>query len=229
LGVFLQNHGQGGWTFSVSHEDALHADLIWVCRQLSEKGLVAATDGNVSCRCLDGSVLITPRGIPKGELQAGDLLRMDHQGRVLAGANQPSSEFRMHLAVYAQRPDVGAVVHAHPPVLTAFTLAGMAFVAEALPEVWLNIGPVPTAAYATPSTAEVVASIAPYLEHHQAILLERHGSLTLGKDLREAYLRLEKLEHASYSLMYSRMMSERLPDPLPAAALAKLTALRAGV
>jgi L-fuculose-phosphate aldolase len=224
--MFLQNRGQKGRTFVVYEDSSLRADLIWVCRQLCGRGLVAATDGNVSCRCEDGLVLITPSGIPKGELEATDLLRIDDQGQVVAGARKPSSEFRMHLAVYERRPDVGAIVHAHPPLLTAFTLAAVPFVAEALPEVWLNVGPVPTAPYATPSTSEVVASIAPYIEGHQAILLERHGSLTMGKDLKEAYLRLEKLEHAGYTLLYSQIMCGHPPGPLPTDALAKLAALR---
>ena len=165
-------------------DSSLRADLIWVCRQLCGRGLVAATDGNVSCRCEDGSVLITPSGIPKGELEATDLLRIDDQGQVVAGARKPSSEFRMHLAVYERRPDVGAIVHAHPPLLTAFTLAAVPFVAEALPEVWLNVGPVPTAPYATPSTSEVVASIARKQDDTEVALelmheLKKFSKLTL--------------------------------------------------
>jgi L-fuculose-phosphate aldolase len=202
------------------------ADLIRVCRRLYARGLVAATDGNVSCRCEDGTLLITPSGVAKGELQEADLLRVDERGQVIAGKGKPSSEFRMHLAVYADRPDVQAIVHAHPPLLTAFTLAGVPFVAETLPEVWLSIGPVPTAAYATPSTAEVVTAIAPYIPNHQAILLERHGSLTMGRDIKEAYLRLEKLEHAAHTLLYSQLLNGRQPAPLPPEALVKLAALR---
>jgi L-fuculose-phosphate aldolase len=208
-----------------SSDGALRDSLILVCRQLYRKGLVAATDGNVSCRCEDGTVFITPSGIPKGELEADQLLSLDDQGRVLDGTGLPSSEFRMHLAVYERRPDVRAVVHAHPPLLTAFTLAGVPFTSEALPEVWMNVGAVPTAPYATPSTAEVVAVMAPYIEGHQAILLERHGSLTMGKDLQQAYLRLEKLEHAAFTLLYSRILSGQQPGPLPPEALAKLVAL----
>jgi len=213
----------------VSQDSSLRGDLIRVCRQLCGKGLVAATDGNVSCRCQDGTVWITPSGISKGEVGETDLLRIDARGQVLAGAGNPSSEYRMHLAVYERRPDVGAIVHAHPPLLTAFTLAGIPFLSEALPEVWLNVGPVPTAPYATPSTSEVVASISPYIEEHQAILLERHGSLTMGKNLNEAYLRLEKLEHAGYTLLYSQIMCGHTPGPLPTDALAKLAKLRANV
>ena len=130
-------------------------------------------------------------------MQETDLLLVNMRGELLAGEGRPSSEVRMHLAVYEKRPDVEAIVHAHPPLLTAFTLAGVPFMADALPEVWLTIGPVPTAPYATPSTDEVPKSIAPFIEKHHAILLERHGSLTMGKDLKQAFLRLEKLEHAA--------------------------------
>jgi len=201
-------------------------EMIAVCRKLAEKNLIAATDGNVSCRAARERLLVTPSGKPKGELAPADLLLLDGQGRVIEGSHRPSSEIRMHLEVYRQRPDVAAVVHAHPPMLTAFTLAGMPFLAEALPEVWLTFGTVPTAPYATPSTAEVPAAIAAFLQDHQAMLLERHGSLTLGRTLDEAYLRLEKLEHAAHVLFYTRLLTQAPPTPLPAEALEKLEALR---
>jgi L-fuculose-phosphate aldolase len=204
-------------------ELGLREDLIWVCRQLDRKGLIAATDGNVSCRLGKKSLLVTPAGACKAELQPADLLVTDLEGLVLRGPGAASSELRMHLLVYAERIDVRAAVHAHPPLLTAFTLAGLPFLAETLPEVWLNIGAVATAPYATPSTEDVPAAIAPFIGSHQAVLLERHGSLTLGKDLREAYFRLEKLEHAAHVLLYARLLGERMPQPLPQEELAKLS------
>lgn len=202
-------------------------EVIAVCRKLAEKNLIAATDGNVSCRVGLERLLVTPSGKPKGELEPADLLLLDCQGGVIKGSHRPSSEIRMHLEVYHQRPDVAAVVHAHPPMLTAFTLAGIPFLAEALPEVWLTFGTVPTAPYATPSTVEVPSAIAAFLQDHQAILLERHGSLTLGRTPDEAYLRLEKLEHAAHVLFFARLLSQAPPTPLPAEALEKLEALRA--
>jgi L-fuculose-phosphate aldolase len=114
-------------------------------------------------------------------------------------------------------------------MLTALTLAGMPFMAEALPEVWLTIGPVPTAPYATPCTPEVPDAIAPFLEKHHAILLERHGSLTLGTSLNEAYLRLEKLEHAARILYYANLLGKTPPVALPREALEKLEALKVGM
>jgi len=209
----------------MKEESSARMELIAVCQKLAKKDLIAATDGNVSCRVGDGRLLVTPSGKPKGGLKPIDLLLLDLHGEVLAGREKPSTEIRMHLEVYRRRADVGAIVHAHPPMLTAFTLAGIPFVAEALPEVWLTFGPVPTAPYATPCTAEVPEALAPFLEKHQAILLERHGSLTLGRTLNEAYLRLEKLEHAARILFFAYLLGNAPPSPLSGEALAKLEKL----
>lgn len=206
--------------------EMLRSELISVCHRLREGGFVAATDGNVSCRCSDTLLLITPSGVPKGELEAEDVLAVDLAGSVLAGEGRPSSEIRMHLLVYKKRPDVMAVVHAHPPMLTALTLAGIPFPADRLPEVWLGIGAVPTAPYATPSTEEVPRSIDPFVKNHEAMLLERHGSLTFGKTLHEAYLRLEKLEHAAHTLFYAYLLNQGMPAPMAGDALLKLERLK---
>ncbi len=210
----------------MKEETELRAEIVDVCQRLSGSGLIAATDGNVSCRVGSGRMLITPSGIAKGDLAPADLLLTDLEGKVLVGGGKPSSEIRMHLLVYAKRSDVRAVVHAHPPMLTAFTLASIPFAADVLPEVWLTIGPVPTARYATPTTEEVPRSILPFIEDHHAILLERHGSLTLGKTLGEARSRLEKLEHAAHTIYFARMLAGAGPAPLPDAELAKLSGPR---
>ena len=210
----------------VTEERELREELIWVCRRLEVKGLVAASDGNMSCRVGEDRLLITPSGKCKGELKPEDLLVVDLCGERLTGAGKPSSEIRMHLLVYRERPDIQAIVHAHPPLLTGYTLAGTPFMAEALPEVWLTIGAVPTAPYATPTTQEVPDSIAPFVKSHQAILLECHGSLTFGKTLKEACLRLEKLEHAAHTLLYAHLLDPRAPRSLPGTALSKLEQLR---
>jgi L-fuculose-phosphate aldolase len=209
----------------MKEETSTRMALVAVCKKLAEKDFIAATDGNVSCRVGKDKLLVTPSGKPKGGLKPIDLLLLNLHGEVLAGREKPSSEVRMHLEVYRRRADVTAVVHAHPPMLTAFTLAGVPFVAQALPEVWLTFGEVPTAPYATPCTAEVPEAVAPFLEKHQAVLLERHGSLTLGRSLDEAYLRLEKLEHAARILFFARMLSKAPLSPLPDDALAKLERL----
>ncbi len=203
-------------------ELTLREEVIEVCRRLAAAGLVAATDGNVSCRLDERRILVTPSGVPKGDLRPLDLMVTDMDGRTLSGRGRPSSELKMHRLVYQRRGDVRAVVHAHPPLLTALTLAGEPFPAGALPEVWLGMGTVPTAPYATPSTDEVPRSIEPFVDSAQAVLLERHGSLTLGKSLMEAYLRLEKLEQAARTFILAHLLRGRPVDPLPGAALARL-------
>ncbi len=207
-------------------ETCMREELIGVCRRLDGAGLIAATDGNVSCRLAADRILITPSGTRKAELTPLDLVLVDlNDGSVIAGQGRASSEILMHFLVYRRRPDVMAVVHAHPPLLTAYTLAGMPFRADVLPEVWLTIGPVPTAPYATPTTEELASSIDPLIEHHQAILLERHGSVTFGCNLKEACMRLEKLEHAAHTLLYSSLLAGRPPKSLSKAALRQLATL----
>ena len=195
--------------------DDARREMIWVCKKLAHSGVVAAGDGNVSCRLEEDRFLITPSGRPKAELAESELIVVDGSGSVLEGAGKPSSEIRMHLLVYDKRPDIRAVVHAHPPLLTAMTLARVSFQSAVFPEVWVTVGPVPTAPYATPSTEEVPKSIEPFVEAHHAFLLERHGSLTLGKTLREAYYRLEKLEHAAKCLLAARIFGGGMPEPIP--------------
>ncbi|SMC21664.1 L-fuculose-phosphate aldolase [Desulfacinum hydrothermale DSM 13146] len=203
-------------------EDTMRLEMIQVCRKLAREGLVAASDGNVSCRLDEAHFLITPSGRPKGDVEAEELLVVDSQGEARRGAGRPSSEIRMHLLVYQERPDVRAVVHAHPPLLTALTLAGVPFPADVFPEVWISVGPVPTAPYATPSTEEVPRAIAPFVKDHQAVLLERHGSLTVGENLSQAFYRLQKLEHAARCLLATRLFGAGLPEPLDAAQLGRL-------
>jgi L-fuculose-phosphate aldolase len=196
--------------------------LTEICHRLHAGGLIAATDGNVSCRMGEDNFLITPSGKPKGDLVPLDILLVNSAGTVLLGSGKPSSEFRMHTLIYSRRPDVRAIVHAHPPMLTAFTLAGIPFAAEALPEVYLSFGAVPTAPYATPTTDEVPLSIEPLVADHQAILLERHGSVTMGSNLEDARLRLEKLEHAAHTLFYAHTLGGGFLSSLPEESLRRL-------
>ncbi|MBI5804649.1 class II aldolase/adducin family protein [candidate division TA06 bacterium] len=170
-------------------------EIIRVCRKLDALGFVPATDGNVSAR-LDGRrILITPSMLRKGDINESQLLVTDLEGKVLEGKGLPSSEIKMHLYAYKMRPDVKAMVHAHPPFATAFAAAGLDLRAPLLPEVVLTIGPVPLARYATPSTDEVPRSMAPLIKQHQALLLANHGVLALGRSLEEALQRMERVEH----------------------------------
>lgn len=206
-----------------SQERSLRLEIIKVCRKLESRGLIAASDGNVSCRAGDGCLLITPSGVSKADLEPEEIARTTMQGELIEGPIRPSSEIRMHLLVYRMRPDVSAVVHAHPPVATASTVAGFPLNSRVLPEVWMIFGKIPVAPYATPSTDEVPRSIDPFVTDAKAILLRRHGALTVGKSLMEACMRMEKLEHFAKTLFYASLLEDRkAPVALTDGEIAKL-------
>lgn len=181
-------------------------DIVIVCRKLYDRGLIASTDGNVSVRLRDGSIVATPSGMPKAEVAAEDCVRIDADGVLLDGRRTPSSEIRMHLRIYARRPDVRAVVHAHPPTATGFAVAGESFVAPVLPEVILQMGEVPLVPYATPGTDALPESMEPFLARHDAFLLANHGATTIGPSLAMAHQRMESLEHAAKIMLAARLL-----------------------
>lgn len=188
-------------TFKRQTEYELREEILRIGRLMWERGYVAATDGNLSTRLGSDRILVTASGHSKGFLTAADVLILDLEGRPAGGyrgrGQRPSSEILMHLEVYRQRPEVQAVIHAHPPLATAFSIAGVSLARCVIPEVIVTLGGIPTTGYATPSTAEVPESIRQAIQHYDAIIMSHHGSLTVGHDLWEAYLRLEKVEHTA--------------------------------
>ncbi|RMF78206.1 MAG: class II aldolase/adducin family protein [Planctomycetota bacterium] len=185
--------------------------VVEFARRTYEKGLVAATDGNLSHRIARDRVLVTPSGFCLGEIGPDDLCVVSLDGRNVAGAHEPTSETPMHLEVYRRRPDVQAVVHAHPPITNAFSFAGQELDPCVIPEVVVSLGRVPTAPYSTPSCEEGPAAIRDLIRGHDAIILARHGTLTVGKTMREAYYRTEKLEHAAEVLFAARQLGPIQP------------------
>jgi L-fuculose-phosphate aldolase len=196
--------------------------MVAVCQALYQRQLLAAQDGNLSVR--DGeNLLTTPSGINKGFIREEDILTVDRSGQVLAGAGQPTTELLLHLEVYRLRPEAGAVIHAHPPIATAFTIAGISLAESILPEVVLSLGAIPTAPYATTGTPEMAAAVRDLLPYYDAILLEQHGALTVGKNLWEAYNRMEKVEHAAWTVWLARQLGQT--RSLPPEEVAKLRQL----
>ena len=166
-----------------------------VGKLLYDRGYVAANDGNLSMLAEPGRLLMTPSGVSKGRMTPDMLLVTDLEGNVLEGNRHPSSETKMHLAVYRGRPDVGAVVHAHPPVSTAFAVCRRGMETPYLSELVTGLGAVPcTPFFAMLSTDQVPRSVEPYLADHCAVLLANHGALTWGRSAMEAYYRMESLE-----------------------------------
>ena len=191
---------------SSSNDERMRHELVRFGLMLHENGFVAATDGNLSVRLEDGNIMITPTGFSKGMMQAEDMVLIDPSGRKVQGNYNASSETEMHLAIYHDRPDVRAVVHAHPCTATAFACNGMALEEPICAEVVMTLGKVPLAPYATTGTPELSRSIRPFIQHHQAILLANHGVVTYGEDLMSAYLKMEAVEHFAKVTLAARQL-----------------------
>ncbi|MBQ8283998.1 MAG: class II aldolase/adducin family protein [Clostridia bacterium] len=169
-------------------------EICEVGHKLWTKGFVAANDGNISVKINDHEFYCTPTGVSKASLTPDMIIKVDENGKKLEGKLNPSSEIKMHMRVYRERPDVTAVVHAHPPVATAFTVADIDLDQYILPEAVLTIGDVPTCDYGTPSTMEIPDSLDPYIQNHDAFLLRNHGALTVGCNLTKAFFVMEEVE-----------------------------------
>src|SRR6188472_3452543 len=192
-------------------ESQLRADIVEVGRRMYARGYTASNDGNISVRLGGDRLLMTPKSVCKGFMDPAMMCITDLDGKKLAGERDPSSEMQMHLEVYRQRADVTAVVHAHPPVATAFAVAGIPLDRAVLAEVVTTLGSVPIADYATPSTKELPEAVRKYVKAHDGMLLANHGALTLGVDLFAAYYKLETIEHfAKISLVARLLGGERV-------------------
>ena len=199
----------------IKNEATLRDELVRVTRILAERGLIRSSDGNVSARLDEKLLLITPSGMYKIAMSPEDLMVVDLDGRVrqTRGGLRATTELLMHLEVYRQRPDVNAVIHAHPPFSTALTIAGKPFPEEYIPEVLVALGEVPTAGYATPGTQGLADSIHELILTHESILLSHHGSLNVGRTLEEALIAIERMEHAAYTLWISQSFGAAIPLP----------------
>lgn len=194
------------------YERDIRAALVEVCRRMYARGLIVALDGNVSARLPNGRILTTPRGVCKGDLTPESLVEVVEDGRPASPRGpQPTTELKLHLMAYRQRPDIRAVVHGHPPLATAFSVAGVKLAGCIIPEVVLTLGEeIPVAPYGTPSTEELPNSISELIKGHDAVILDRHGSVTVGPTLWDAYFKLEKLEYAASVTLTSLQLAGRV-------------------
>ena len=218
---YYQNRGK---------EDALREEIVRIGRLLYDRGLIVATDGNISARLDETHVLCTPSGLCKGMMTPDQLIVVDMGGRMVrrwTGTNRgahPTSEMGMHLEAFRQRADIGGVVHAHPPTTVALSIAGISLTTCMLPEVIVNLGLVPTTEYATPASDENVRAIRDLIGGHDGIVLKRHGALTVGRDPWEAYLRLESLEQVARITLILEQLGKG--EPLAPDQVEKLLAQR---
>jgi L-fuculose-phosphate aldolase len=192
-------------------EEQARADIVEVGRRLWERGYVASNDGNISVRLDDSRLITTPKNVSKGFMTPDMMVITDLDGKKISGERDPSSELKMHLEVYRNRPDARAVVHAHPPTATGFAVAGIALDRAVLAEVITTLGSIPIAEYATPSTEELPAAVRKYVKAHDGLLLANHGALALAGDVMSAYYRMETIEHfAKISLVARTLGRENL-------------------
>ena len=186
-------------------------EIVRFGKLLHQTGLIAATDGNLSVRLENGTILCTPTLMSKGLLEPDDLVIVSPQGQKLRGPRDVSSEIAMHLLIYARRPDVGAVVHAHPPTATGFAAAGMALDRALCAELVATLGSVPLAKYETPGTPELAEALAPLVSDHDAILMANHGVVTYGIDLLTAYMNMETVEHFAKIALVTHLLGRQQP------------------
>jgi L-fuculose-phosphate aldolase len=185
---------------------SLRADIVEVGRRMYARGYTASNDGNISVRVGQDRLLMTPKSVCKGFMTADMLCTTDLDGNKIEGDRDPSSEMLMHLEVYRQRPDVRAVVHAHPPIATGFAVAGIPLDRAVLAEVLTTLGSIPIAEYATPSTRELPEAVRRYIKAHDGMLLANHGALTVGGDLFSAYYKMETIEHFAKISLVARLL-----------------------
>ena len=205
-------------------EHHLRREIIRCGALLHTSGFIAATDGNLSVRLDDNRVLVTPTGMSKGMMKTSDLVIVDMEGRKLKGRREVTSEIGMHLLVYRMRPDVNAVVHAHPRTATGFAAAGIALNQPLVCEVVIGLGQIPLAPYGTPGTPELAETLKPLIPDFDAILMANHGVVTYGTDLQSAYMKMETVEHFAQITLVTHMLGKQQPLDVPH--LEKLLAVR---
>lgn len=209
-------------------EHKLREDIVRIGRLMFEKNWIAANDGNISARLPDedgqARLLATPTGVCKGMMHADDLIVTDIEGKKIRGTRERTSEMDMHTTIYKMRPDVHAVVHAHPPTATGFAVAGRALNVGILPEVIVCLGAVPLAEYSEPGTPALSESMRPYVPKYDALLLANHGAVAYGEDLFRAYHRLETVEHSARITLVAELLGG--PKVLPRAEIKKLFVAR---
>jgi len=193
-------------------ENRARREIAETAREIYDRGLSGAADGNLSIRLGAGRFATTPSGVHKGKLKPEDIVVVDASGRAIGrGSRKPSSEIGLHLVAYARRPDVHAVIHAHPPMAIAYQLAGGKLSEVLVSEVVFACGQVATAPYTTPTTSQVPEMLGDYLACYDVVLMARHGSVTVGGDLETALVRLDALEHTARIYATVRMLGGAEP------------------
>jgi L-fuculose-phosphate aldolase len=199
-------------------------DIVRFGKLLHQRNYVAATDGNLTVRLDDNTVLTTPTGMSKGMMEPDDLVIVGMDGRKLAGRRSASTEIAMHLLIYRLRPDIHGIVHAHPTTATGYAAAGIPLNKALISEVVLSLGSIPLAKYGTPGTPELTEALDPLISDHDAILMANHGVVTYGDTLLRAYMKMETVEHFAKIALVTHLLGQQ--QTLSDEAVGKLVAAR---
>lgn len=192
-------------------------------KRMFQRGYVAANDGNISVRTGDRRMIITPTGVSKGYMVPAEMAILDFDGCLVDGPKRASSEWKMHATIFEGRPDVNAIVHAHPPYATGFSVAGIPLDKEVLAEVVISLGSIPLAEFQLPSSEELAQVVGEAMLRNDAALLANHGAVTVGPNLEKAYFRMETLEHYAHIRWIARSLGrENALTPEQVEALTKL-------
>jgi L-fuculose-phosphate aldolase len=186
-------------------------EIVRYGRMLHERGFVAAMDGNLSVRLGDDRILVTPTCVSKGAMEPADMVLVDSEGRRVSGKRNVTSEIGMHLLIYRLRPDIDAIVHAHPPTATGFAAAGIALTEPLVCEVVMGLGCIPLARYGTPGTSELAQTLEPYVPNYDAILMSNHGVVTYGDTIEHAYMKMETVEHFAQISLVTHLLGRQQP------------------
>ncbi len=186
-------------------------EIVHYGRMLHQRGFVAAMDGNLSVRLANDRILVTPTCVSKGAMRPRDMVIVDPEGQRVSGRRNVTSEIGMHLLVYRLRPDIQAIVHAHPPTATGFAAAGMALTEPLVCEVVMGLGCIPLARYGTPGTSELAQTLEPYVPSYDAILMSNHGVVTYGDTLEHAYMKMETVEHFAQIALVTHLLGRQQP------------------
>ena len=207
-------------------EKAIRRAICEIGRRIYNRGMVASNDGNISVKLIEHEFLCTPTGVSKGFMTPDYICKVDEDCNILEahGEFKPSSEMKMHMRVYRERPDVKSVVHAHPMYATAFAIAGIPLTKPVMPEAVIFLGGVPIAEYGTPSTEEIPDAVSKYLPYFDAVLLANHGALTYGESLLNAYHKMESVEFYAQLLYLSMQLGG--PKELTGEQVKKLYGIR---
>jgi L-fuculose-phosphate aldolase len=209
----------------MSSERKHREEIVRYGRTLHERGLVAAMDGNLSVRLKDDQILVTPTCVSKGNMRAADMVVVDMEGQRVSGRRNVTSEIGMHLLIYRMRPDIQAIVHAHPPTATGFAAAGIALTQPLVCEVVMGLGCIPLARYGTPGTSELARTLEPFVPHYDAILMSNHGVVAYGDTLERAYMKMETVEHFAQIALVTHLLGRQ--QPLQEVEVQKLLVARA--